>query len=231
MPASISSPRLLQASIAAVVFGAASCGIAQAHSMNVYAYVEQGQVRGEVFARGGGAFVGVTVTAYGPAGEKLGQARTGDAGEFSLAATRRCAWRLVAVTDDGHEAQYTVSAEEFAPDAADDGRPAPLGADKGPDASVSAAPGPAAKAPPSGDPADLGRQIAALRKEIHLLQQRLRWQDLVGGIGYIVGLMGLAFYFLGVRKRDRRRDAGNGSCQPVDSATGADSAPPQGIDR
>ncbi|NQV23281.1 MAG: hypothetical protein HQ518_02845, partial [Rhodopirellula sp.] len=35
------------------------------------------------------------------------------------------------------------------------------------------------------------------------LREELRWQDIIGGVGYILGLMGIVFYFLGVRRGDR----------------------------
>ena len=56
---------------------------------------------------------------------------------------------------------------------------------------------------PADENADLSRQVAALRRELNQLRAELRWQDVIGGIGYILGLMGLTFYFLGVQKRDR----------------------------
>ena len=42
----------------------------------------------------------------------------------------------------------------------------------------------------------------ALRRDVAQMNQRLRWQDLVGGVGYILGLIGIAAYFLGARRRE-----------------------------
>ena len=50
---------------------------------------------------------------------------------------------------------------------------------------------------------NLTRQITELRKQINRYEERKRFHDVLGGIGYIVGLSGLAFYFLGVRRKQR----------------------------
>ena len=177
--------------------------------MNVFAYVEGGAVRGEVFARGGAPFAGAAIAAFGPDGEMLGETRTNDAGEFSLVPWKRCDWRILAVTGDGHQAEYTVPAEEL-PDELPDGGHKPAESPKVPaelQVATPTSPEPESVAPvrPADAAAELSRQVAALRRELNQLREHLRWQDVIGGIGYILGLMGLAFYFLGVQKRDRNQ--------------------------
>jgi len=182
---------------------------AQAHTMHLFAYAEAGKIRGEVFARGGSPIVGATITAYGPGGETLAETKTDDAGEFSLVPTKRCDWRLVAVAGDGHQAEYTVPSEELPPDLPEDtGMPAAPA--KSPSNTQTVAPAlpdseSAAPAPPADGTAELSRQVSALRRELNQLRDELRWQDTIGGVGYILGLMGLTFYFLGVQKRNRNQ--------------------------
>ena len=60
---------------------------------------------------------------------------------------------------------------------------------------------------PAEDP-QLAAQVQTLVQQIGQLQvqlaeagQKTRLQDILGGIGYILGLMGLTFYFLGVRRK------------------------------
>ncbi|NLS95619.1 MAG: hypothetical protein GXX96_26090 [Planctomycetaceae bacterium] len=180
---------------------------AHAHSMNMFAYAEGGRIRGEVFARGGTPFIGAKITAYDPQGETLAETTTDDAGEFSLVPAKRCDWRLVAETDDGHRAEYTVPSTELSADVAEnEGKPIEP-SQPAPESGAAPPPPPTsesvASAPPADENADLSRQVAALRRELNQLRVELRWQDVIGGVGYILGLMGLTFYFLGVRKRDR----------------------------
>jgi nickel transport protein len=44
-------------------------------------------------------------------------------------------------------------------------------------------------------------QLVELRKQLNQHEQSLRLRDILGGIGYIVGIAGVAFYFLGIRRK------------------------------
>jgi len=48
----------------------------------------------------------------------------------------------------------------------------------------------------------LAEQLAPIKKELaELRQDRISLQDILGGLGYIFGLAGVAFYFLGKKER------------------------------
>jgi nickel transport protein len=47
------------------------------------------------------------------------------------------------------------------------------------------------------------KQVVKLREELVRYEDRVRLHDVLGGIGCILGLMGLTFYFLGVRRREK----------------------------
>lgn len=53
------------------------------------------------------------------------------------------------------------------------------------------------------------RQIAPLKRQLEAMQEQTRWSDVLGGIGYIVGLTGMGFYLLGMRKRPVRPGSQN----------------------
>jgi nickel transport protein len=56
-------------------------------------------------------------------------------------------------------------------------------------------------------PAELeavAKQVAAMRSDLQKYRNDLHLRDLLGGIGYILGIMGIAFYFLGVRRKEKR---------------------------
>jgi nickel transport protein len=151
---------------------------ALAHQMNIYATVEGKTIRGEVYFRGRVPAQNVTVRATDAGGTEIGQTTTDERGNFALPAAGRGDYRLVAHSADGHSTEpFTLPAALFVDDAA--------------------------------DPAD-SRQVEALRAEIDLLreqviayQQRTRVRDVLGGIGWIVGLTGIAYYYLGVRRKLR----------------------------
>ena len=50
--------------------------------------------------------------------------------------------------------------------------------------------------------AELSKQIRVLRRQIRESDERLRFRDILGGIGFILGLAGVAFYM-----KARRRGA------------------------
>ncbi len=225
---------LLRSAVPLAMACAALCGNACGHSMNVFAVVEGQTIQGEVFARGGTPFSGVTVVAYAADGRTLGETRTDDSGKFSLVPTERCDWRLVASTDDGHQAEYTVPADELPqglPLSASQPPAPPQPPRPGPSAPAhsveSQAPDAAATAPGL---AGLEHQLTALRREVNDLRAELRWQDILGGLGYILGLMGLAFYFLGVEKRSRNPARSCNNTPPAAPAETVQSQSPAKID-
>lgn len=171
--------------------------VAHAHKTSVFAHAHGNQIHGQVLAEGGVPARGVKVTAYDPSGEILAETVADDKGEFSFTVTRRCDWKIVA-SGEGHQASCVVLVEEL---------PADLSASPSaaPDHSHSSGDGHshAGSAGSADEDEELHAQIVALRRDIVELKEKLRWQDIIGGIGYILGLMGIAFYFLGSRRGER----------------------------
>ena len=143
---------------------------ALAHKINVFAYAEGKTVTGRVYFSGGGKARGMEVKVIGPSGEQLGEVTTDDDGTFTFEAHASCDHMFVVETADGHAARYTVRADE-------------LSAGEG-------APGSSA----------VIRQIALLREQLEEQEHKRRLRDVLGGIGYIFGVAGVAFYFLGRRR-------------------------------
>ena len=57
---------------------------------------------------------------------------------------------------------------------------------------------------PAGDRLEaLEEKIVQLQNQLSGYEQKTRLRDVLGGIGYIVGVAGIAFYFLGVRRQQR----------------------------
>lgn len=49
-------------------------------------------------------------------------------------------------------------------------------------------------------------QIVELRREIHELKNSIRLRDILGGIGYILGLVGIAMYFKAKERRSQYKN-------------------------
>jgi len=169
---------------------------ALAHKLNVYVVAAGRSIRGEAYFSGGGRPKNVEVLVLGPGGEELGRTRTDEKGIFHFLATRRCDHTFVVETDDGHRAEDTVEAEELPNDL-----PAPPGAQSRPAAAPSTATAPAAArattSPTTQEAIDrtvdalLGVLGRTVRKELEASEDRIRIRDVIGGIGYIFGVVGL----------------------------------------
>ena len=188
----------------AVLVALLSGGSAFAHKLKVFATAEGTRICGYVYFPGGGRAKAVKVEVLGPAGTKLGEATTDGKGEFTFEARVRCDHTLVADSGDGHRATFLLEAAEL-PDAL----PTP-GGPKAEDAPKPSAAGPAPRPVPQAPLAPeltqmldeaVARHVRPLREQLERYEEKRRLHDILGGIGYIVGITGLAFYFLGARRR------------------------------
>lgn len=180
--------------------------VALAHKVTVFAWVEGDTVHTESKFSGGRPAREARIEVYDAAGELLLEGRTDDQGYFAFQPPHAEALRVVLVAGAGHRNEWRVAAEEFA----------------GRDPAQSPA---APSAPPAGDAPQApardrnaetvsvskrelqGLIEAALDKKLTPIERRLgamsdgpSLTDIVGGIGYIIGLVGLAAYFQSRRK-------------------------------
>ncbi len=169
--------------VAIILLAAAAPQTASAHQMSVFAYVEGRSIQGEVFVGDGTAIANATVTAFGPQGEKLGETTTDGDGHFLLEIRFRCDHRIAVNDGEGHAAEYLVAADELPDDLASSTD----------DSSVRA------------ELEALRKQVVELRKELFAFQVKIRYSDLLGGVGFLLGLAGVAFYCLAVRRGSPRR--------------------------
>ncbi len=189
---------------------------ARAHSLRLWVRAAKGStIEGRAYFPGGGRARHVTVEVLGPDGARLGTTETDDRGEFTFRAQRRCDHRFVVQSPDGHGAEATVEAGSLPddlPGASGEGRPAEtVEAEVKPDGARAAGEKPpaGASAPEGGlravVDAAVARHVEPLSRKLEALQSQRRLQDVLGGIGYIVGATGVGFYFLAARKRSGKR--------------------------
>lgn len=192
-----------------------------AHSLYVFGAGEGKAIRGKVYLRGGTGVPEAEVQATAPNGAVLASGKTDAQGQFFLPVPFRCDYTLRVALADGHQAEWKVSADELSTDLPPFS-PATSSAEAGTDRISNDSPlgtlphesplaGSSQKASLSdrtvGGPGSFGSELRALQRQ--LVELRQEWQqfrhevqlrDILGGIGYILGLSGVSFYLL-ARKR------------------------------
>ena len=188
--------RLLLLATAALLVAA---GPASAHRLKVFASAIGSSIEGEAYFVGSGPAAGVDVTLRDKADKVLQSGKTGPDGKFALKATGTGDITVTVDAEDGHVARFTVAASELdsnTPAAVPPAAAALAGDAKLGDAAMPSAA--AAAAAPAVSMADLeiavARKVAPLAAQIDALQSALRIQDIIGGIGYIVGIFGLVAF-------------------------------------
>ncbi len=199
---------------------------ASAHKLVVFAYVDGDTVRGEAYFHGGSPAQKAEVRVLDPQGTELTKTTTDSQGEFAFKPPVRCDLKLLITTSEGHTAQFTVPAGELPETLPGSSTPVQQPARKpaeisSPGPPLEAADRPAAVPSPApraegpqvapaeslaNEIAELRKQVQALRQQLFHYEQKVRWHDVLGGIGYILGLSGAAFYFLAGKRTGRKTD-------------------------
>ncbi|MEW5914323.1 MAG: hypothetical protein AB1814_17350 [Thermodesulfobacteriota bacterium] len=168
----------------------ALAGPAQAHRIDVYAYFNGAQLQGEGAYSDGSPADGADITVLGADGKVLGRTKSTPEGSFSLTpAQGRPPLKVVINDGGGHRAEFVL---EGAPPKAAAAPADPV------------APQPAkATAPASFSQEELAlllrRELGPIKAELVRLanRQRVSPGEVVGGLGWIVGLAGLILWLRG----------------------------------
>jgi nickel transport protein len=182
-----------------------AAGAALAHRVNVFAWVEGDLVFVECKYPDGTKVHEGVIRVLDSAGKELLSGKTNDKGEFSFKVPKQDDLTIVLEAGMGHRGDWPLSRQDLAP-AGEEPKPGPAAA---PQASPkNEAPSPAAAEPAAGPasppPAGIDQAIEkALDKKLapvmkmlaEMHEQKVRLTDVLGGIGYIIGLVGVAAYF------------------------------------
>jgi nickel transport protein len=182
-----------------------AAGAALAHRVNVFAWVEGDMVFVECKYPDGTKVHEGVIRVLDSAGKELLSGKTNDKGEFSFKVPKQDDLTIVLEAGMGHRGDWPLSSQDLAP-AGEAPKPGPAAA---PQASPkNEAPSPAAAEPAAGPasppPAGIDQAIEkALDKKLapvmkmlaEMHEQKVRLTDVLGGIGYIIGLVGVAAYF------------------------------------
>lgn len=173
-----------------------------AHKVNIFAYMEGDTVYTESYFPDGTKVKGGIVEVYDSQGTKLLEGKTDENGQFNFRPPKKDDLKIVLVASMGHKNSYTLSADEL-PDII------------------------AAQKPQEPEPQEfkvkevtevnldqikriidssLDEKLKPIMRQLTKAQQRkVSFTEVIGGIGYIFGIMGIILYFVskkGVKKKN-----------------------------
>jgi nickel transport protein len=190
-------------------------GPAAAHKVYLFAWPEGDQVVVDAYFSGGGKVKNSAVKVHGPSGALLLEGETDEQGAFRFTPPQKTDLKLVLEAGMGHAAQFTLPAEDVP--LARDAPPAKTAAAESQAAASPTEPPPAAAEPKAApgeafDPDALAEALAPVLEEklapleasLTRMERKLAEmsrpadgpavKDVVAGLGWIVGLMGLVMY-------------------------------------
>ena len=173
-----------------------------AHKVNIFAYAEGDTVYTESYFPDGTKVKDGVVQVYDSQGTKLLEGKTNENGEFNFKPLKKDDLKIVLLASMGHKNTYVLSADEL-PDIM------------------------AAQKPQKPEPKESGvkevaevdldqikriidtsldEKLKPIMRQLTKAQQReVSFTEVIGGIGYIFGIMGIILYFLskkGVKKKN-----------------------------
>lgn len=183
----------LRIAVSAAVIGVFLTSSAQAHRVILFSWVDGDKVMTKSRFSNQRPVRGGEIQVYNTAGDLLLSGRTDDQGGFSFPVPGREALRLVLIASPGHQAKWDISEVELASaaSAGEHGEPAVV-----PVAAESGLPGGCRSGEIKAvvEPL-LDRKLAPVMQYIaESREQSVSLRDIIGGIGYIIGLVGLATY-------------------------------------
>ncbi|PLW78627.1 cobalt ABC transporter permease [Cohaesibacter celericrescens] len=202
---------------------------AYAHKVIVSAYAEGALIEGEIGFSGGDASANTIVDVLDDAGNKIGETKTNEDGIFQFTPTQHIPHTFRANLGQGHIAIYRLDIDELPEGLATKDAKGPV--EEGIKEPVRAPATRANENPVSLDQEALQEIIrnsvkaelaafqpeiaSAIRKEtkpvwkeIAAYKEKNDFQTILGGIGYILGLFGVGFYFAARRER-KKAEAGS----------------------
>jgi len=188
---------------------------ALAHRVNVFAWVEGDMIHVEGKFSGGKKVKAGKIAVMDPQGIELLSGRTDDQGKFSFKIPKRTDLRIVLIAGQGHQGEWTLRADEIKELPLETARKSSLeeaGQPEGEKATSITSTDDGTAAPETAiRPEELEAIIETVldkklkpitRMLADLRQQGPTARDIIAGIGYIFGLVGVAAYVHSRKKKE-----------------------------
>lgn len=173
---------------------------AYAHKVNMFAFAEGNDVFVEGYFSDGKKPMNSEVLVFDNAGKQLLSGLTNEEGQFDFAIPKQEDLRITLNAGQGHLAEYTISREELggveaAPATANDALNSPGGeavSDNNVVVETTAAAAPGLERMVKSA---VGQSLRPVMRSLSELKERRTFSDIIGGLGFIVGIIGGFFYF------------------------------------
>jgi nickel transport protein len=188
---------------------------AQAHRVNVFAWVQGDTVYVQSKFASGKMVKAGKIVVMDSRGNELRSGLTNDQGEFNFKIPMRTDLKIVLIAGQGHQAQWIIPAAEIEGISSEADAPAGAKASKQPQTSTGLSQPHAGIEPQTSTPEKKLQELEALIETVldrklkpitRLLadtqQKRPTVGDIFGGLGYIMGLVGIAAYVHSRKKKE-----------------------------
>ena len=174
--------------------------VVHAHKVYLFAWTEGDTIYTESYFSGNKKVNDGLITVYDFSGKELLKGKTNEMGEFSFKIPQKTDLRIVLESSMGHGAEYIFKLNEFSDviESSEDN----TGKNTGSRASI-----------PNGEVIDVARiremiedsldsRLKPISRKLAELQKDKGpgFTEIIGGVGYIFGIMGIALYFRGRKK-------------------------------
>jgi len=180
---------------------------AEAHKLNMFSYVEGEEIYIEAYFADGKRAKNSAVKVYDPQEQLVYDGMTDDEGGHQFPTPKKTDLKIVVDAGMGHQTSYTLLASELAgePSNTTAVTPSHPAADAPTEVITTAA------TPPTMNIEQIkpiitqavSQAVKPLQREISEMKSKTSMSDIIGGIGYIIGLLGL-FAYLEARKQTKK---------------------------
>ena len=179
------------------LFPLAKGSIAFAHKVNIFAYVEGDTVYTESYFSDGKKVEGGLIEIYDSRESKLLEGKTDKEGRFNFKPSRKDDLKIVLIATMGHKNSYTLSAEELSE--TETGQK--LRERKPEESEIKEITQIDLDQIEKIIEGCLDEKLRPVMRQLARAQQKeVSFTEVVGGIGYIFGIMGLVLYFLSKKR-------------------------------
>jgi len=175
-----------------------------AHKLNMFAYVEGNEIFAEGYFTDGKKAKNSTITVFDAADKQLLQGTSDADGQFTFAIPQQSDLRITVNAGMGHQAEFVLLKDELSEETAATGtenEPASALNNNNEAPAASPAQTPSATTSLGNDAIRaeveraVGKAIKPLMRELSTMRAEKSLADIIGGIGFIFGLFGVAMYF------------------------------------